>query len=222
MGRTIEITCRTCGHAVYIEGAEARGLGKPYVRCANCKSMVVTGRQTEWQLKTPGERKLYVLGQCSPAVLVPVLLVALVILGAWLLQQRHEVDFVSASLASVAAYVIGFVVASYVMGSIIPALVLPVVLVAAVWAAFWLWSASYPVDGAEVLLVSILVSAISCALLLALLVPRVKDGIRRSRRRMLNPDYCAKLEHMGLMKGTARPVPPVPRKRRRKRVGLAK
>ena len=85
----MEKTCRTCGHTVYIEGKETRGLGKPYVRCPNCKSMVLLGGRNEWQLKTSGARALYAVTRCGPAVLVPLLLPLAVWIGTWICGSRH-------------------------------------------------------------------------------------------------------------------------------------
>ena len=84
MGLMVELTCRTCGHPVYIEGEETHGLGKPYVRCSNCKSMVLMGRRSEWQLKSFGSRAVYVLSECAPAMVLPLFLVFAVLGGFWL------------------------------------------------------------------------------------------------------------------------------------------
>ena len=151
MGVMIEKTCRTCGHQVYIEQDEDRGLGKPYARCTNCKSMILLGTRNEWQLQTTTQRALYVLDKCAQALLLPLLLVALVGLAFWISTVNFALNWMSLTLTASAAYLIAF------------------------------------------------------ALLLVPAVSRIKDEIRRSRRRMLNADYRAKLKHMGLWKDTDDP-----------------
>ena len=111
MGLMIELTCRTCGHPVFVERKETRGLGKPYVRCANCKAMIILGSRNEWQLKDFGARAICVLSQCGPAVVRPLFLV-FVVWGAFWLTVELTGNFNEPALvvASVVVYVVGVTV----------------------------------------------------------------------------------------------------------------
>ena len=111
MGLMVELTCRTCGHPVYVERKETRGLGKPYVRCANCKAMLILGGRTEWQLKSSGARAAYVLSQCAPALVLPMFLVFAVWGGFWLTAKlTDDLNDTALVVASVAVYVVGVAV----------------------------------------------------------------------------------------------------------------
>lgn len=107
MGLMVELTCRTCGHPVYVERKETRGLGKPYVRCANCKAMIILGSRNEWQLKNFGSRSSCVLCKCAPCLVLPLFLVVAVWGGFWLTAKlTGSVNDTALVVASVAVYVI--------------------------------------------------------------------------------------------------------------------
>ena len=110
MGLTVERTCRTCGHPVYVQGAQTRGLGKPYVRCSNCKSMILLGRRNEWQLKSPASRAMHTVAQCGPAIVVPLLLPLAVWFGVWICRSDRmmggRVNMTLMTALAIGAYVL--------------------------------------------------------------------------------------------------------------------
>jgi DNA-directed RNA polymerase subunit RPC12/RpoP len=142
---TIQTTCRTCGRPVYLDGDQARGLGKPYIRCSRCKSIIIIGHRNEWELKSSTSRAVFVFSRGWTALWIPILLIFLVGvsfgIAKWMTGEWHVMAMSISALL-------------FALGMIVP---------------------------------------------LRRTTDAIKEEIRQSRKRLLNPDYQAKLKHMGLL-----------------------
>ena len=92
MGLMATRSCSACDDRILVAPRDTRGVGRPYARCTNCDAAILLGTRNEWDLMSPGSRGAYVVGQCYPAVVVPVALALLLGLAAWASGTVHPLN----------------------------------------------------------------------------------------------------------------------------------